>query len=78
MDQFEDQRIAVSNSFTISGAVIPVLILYKGTKMEGVPQLGAQTQIDAFLFPREEDVKSIKCLADIKRYGGILLRQEPM
>jgi len=78
LDQFEDERIAVSNSFTITGGAVPALIIYKGTKMEGVPHIGQLTNNDAFLFPKDEDVKSVKKLSDIRKYGGILLRQGQM
>lgn len=78
VDQFEDERIGVSNAFTITGGTVPVLILYKGTKMEGVPVVGGRTNTWAFLFPKDEDIKTVKKLSDIKRYGGVLLVQGQM
>ncbi len=73
-DKFEDDRLAVSNAFTITGGSISIQVPYQGTKMKGVPQLGQLTSHTAFLFPKDEDVRSIKRLSEVKKYGGILLR----
>jgi hypothetical protein len=73
VDRFDEERIAVSNPFTITGGSVIILVNYKGTKMEGVAKTGGQTQFTAFLFPKDEDVRSIKRLSDVPKYGGILL-----
>jgi hypothetical protein len=76
VDQYEDTRIAVSSARTITGATVAVTIPYKGTAMEGVAALGTPTDHWVFLFPKDEEVASVKKLSDIKKYGGIPLWQK--
>jgi hypothetical protein len=76
VDDYSDQRIAFSDSFTITGDRQNIVIWYKGTKMEEPARTSERemkTRHFTLLFPKDEDVHVLKSLSQIKTYQGILL-----
>ena len=71
-DMYEDDRIALSNPFTITGQRMHIEVPFAGTKL--YPFQGGWTVTSViFIFPKDEDPKaSVKRLSDVKKYHGIL------
>lgn len=74
VDQMEDDKIAVSKPFQITGGIVPILIAY-GTSdpIRSVAKLGTQTSITVMLLPKDQDGTRIRRLSDVQREGGQIL-----
>ena len=76
VDEMEDDKIAVSKPFQITGGIVSILIAYGPTDpIRSVAKLGTQTGISVFLLPKDRDGTNIKRLTDVSKEGGQLLLQ---
>jgi hypothetical protein len=76
IDQMEDEKIAVSKPFGITGGIVQILIAYSpSAPIREVAKLGTTTNIQVALLPKDQDGSRIKRLSDILREGGQILVQ---
>jgi hypothetical protein len=74
VDLLEDEKIAISRPFQITGGVVTVNINYdpnSGIKRMAAP--GSQTWVHIVLLPKDEDGSRIRKLADVEKVGGQIL-----
>jgi hypothetical protein len=71
VDPMEDNRIAISKPFNITGGAVQISILYgPSDPIVKVAKVGSQTKITAFLLPKSEDGSVVRRLSDIAKAGG--------
>jgi hypothetical protein len=74
VDIMQDQRIAVSKPFGITGGPVEIAIAYD--RSSGIAQIakpGTRTSVNLVLLPKDKDGTSIKRLADVADEGGAVL-----
>lgn len=73
-DQMDDERIAISKPFPITGGIVPIVIPYgPSAPIRQVARLGTQTGMNVLLLPKDQDGSRIKRLSDVAREGGQIL-----
>jgi hypothetical protein len=74
VDQLEDESIAISKPFNITGGLVQILILYPpGSEITKVAKLGTQTTHTLVLLPKDKDGSTIRKLSDVSREGGQII-----
>jgi len=76
VDELEDDKIAVSKPFKITGGLVSIVIPYgPSDRIRSVAKLGSQTLITVFLLPKDRDETAIRRLSDVDKSGGQILIQ---
>jgi hypothetical protein len=76
VDELEDDKIAVSRPFQITGGPVSIVIPYgPSDPIRSVAKLGTQTGVIVFLLPKDRDGTSVRKLADVSKEGGQILIQ---
>lgn len=71
VDQMEDDKIAISKPFQITGGVITITVIYDpSSRIKQLVVPGAQTWANVILLPKDEDGSRIRKLADVEKVGG--------
>jgi hypothetical protein len=74
IDPMEDDKIAVSKPFLITGGIVPILIAYgPSDPIRTVAKVGTQTAVSVAILPKDQDGSRIKRLADVNAEGGQIL-----
>jgi len=74
VDELEDDKIAISKPFHITGGMVSILISYTpSTPIKSVVKVGAPTGVSILLLPKDQDGSAIRKLADVARDGGQIL-----
>jgi hypothetical protein len=81
IDQMQDPVIAISNAFTLSGAPIAIETKYNQAvndairaMVNGVPPQPPSIWTQSFLLPKGVDISRVKKLADVREFGGKLIK----
>jgi hypothetical protein len=81
IDQMQDSSIAISNAFTVSGAPIAIETKYNQAvndaikaMVNGVPPQLPSIWTQSFLLPKSADISRVKKLADVREFGGRLIK----
>jgi len=76
VDELEDDKIAVSKPFQITGGMVSIVINYgPSDPIRSVAKLGTQTAVIVFLLPKDQDGTNVKRLSDVGKEGGQILIQ---
>ena len=74
VDVMQDDRIATSRPFTITGGLLDVSVDYApSSPIAALAKAGTRTDFTLFLMPKDKDASTIRKLADIESQGGALL-----
>jgi hypothetical protein len=72
----EDDKIAISKPFQITGGIVPIVIAYgPSDPIKSVVRLGSQTAFTVILLPKDRDGSTIRRLSDVSKEGGQILLQ---
>jgi len=73
VDGMEDDKIAVSKPFNITGGMVNILLPYgPSDPIRSVAKPGTQTAVSVVLLPKDRDGKNIVRLSDVEKEGGQL------
>jgi hypothetical protein len=76
IDEMEDDKIAVSKPFQITGRLVTIVIPYgPNDPIKSVVRVGTQTGVTVILLPKDRDGSNIRRLSDVAREGGQMLIQ---
>jgi hypothetical protein len=76
VDGMEDDKIAISKPFQITGGLVTILIAYvQSDPIKSVVRVGAQTGVIVVLLPKDRDGTNIRRLSDVSKEGGQILIQ---
>jgi hypothetical protein len=74
IDQMEDEKIAISKPFNITGRVVLMEIRYPpSAPIREVAKEGSVTEHKLVLLPKDEDGSRIRKLSDVAKVGGQVL-----
>jgi hypothetical protein len=74
VDILEDDKIAISKPFQITGGLVSIVIPYgPSDPIRTVAKEGTQTTQTMVLLPKDQDGTNIKRLSDVNREGGQIL-----
>jgi len=74
VDQLEDERIAVSKPFKITGGLVQISILYEPSSgIATIAKPRSVTNIIVVLLPKDQDGSRIRRLSDVNKEGGQII-----
>lgn len=74
VDSLQDERIAISKPFSITGGVVDIAVPYAAeSPIAEMAKIGTTTNFNVVLLPMDKDASSIRRLADVDHEGGAIL-----